>query len=101
MIARIWHGAVPPEKEQAYLKLMLEVAIPEYEATPGNRGAWCMVHNEDSLAHFQMLTFWDSVEAVKLFAGEDYLAAKYYDFDTEYLVEMEPRVRQYELYGAV
>jgi hypothetical protein len=40
-----------------------------------------------------MLTFWDDSDAIKLFAGNDYSLAKYYDFDSDYLIEMEARVR--------
>jgi heme-degrading monooxygenase HmoA len=100
MIARIWHGAVPREKSESYLKLMRDVALPEYKATPGNRGAWCLRRPDGERTHFEMLTFWDDVDAIRRFAGEDYEAAKYYDFDAAYLIEMEPHVRHYELYSA-
>jgi hypothetical protein len=44
-----------------------------------------------------MLTFWDDTDAIKRFTGDDYSMAKYYDFD--YLIEMEVRVRYYEVYS--
>jgi hypothetical protein len=44
-----------------------------------------------------MLTFWDDTDAIKRFAGDDYNLAKYYDFDPDYLIEMEVRVRHYEV----
>ena len=47
-----------------------------------------------------MLTFWDETDAIQRFAGDDYTRAHYYDFDTDYLIEMEPRVRHYDLYTA-
>jgi hypothetical protein len=97
MIARIWHGAVPASKGDAYLALMRKVALPEYLATPGNRGAWCLHRSEEDVIHFEMLTFWDDAETIKRFAGENYSLAKYYDFDADYLIEMEPRVRHYEV----
>jgi hypothetical protein len=46
-----------------------------------------------------MLTFWEDTEAIKRFAGDDYSMAKYYDFDSDYLIEMEARVRHYEIYS--
>jgi hypothetical protein len=99
MIARIWHGMVPASKSAAYLDLMQRIALPEYRATPGNRGAWCLRRAEGDVTHFEMLTFWDDADAIKRFAGDDYNLAKYYDFDSSYLIEMEPRVRHYELYS--
>jgi hypothetical protein len=99
MIARMWHGMVPASKAEAYLDLMRTIALPEYRATPGNRGAWCLRRAEGDVTHFQMLTFWDDADAIKRFAGEDYSLAKYYDFDPGYLIEMEPHVHHYELHS--
>jgi heme-degrading monooxygenase HmoA len=98
MIARIWHGAVPAAKSDEYLDRMRKVALPDYKSTPGNCGAFCLHRLEGDVAHFEMLTFWDDVEAIKRFAGSDYEVAKYYDFDRSFLIELEPFVRHYELY---
>jgi hypothetical protein len=98
MIARIWHGMVPVSKADEYLDLMRRIALPEYLATRGNRGAWCLYRTEADVTHFEMLTFWDDTDAIKRFAGDDYSLAKYYDFDSDYLVEMEARVRHYDVH---
>jgi hypothetical protein len=97
MIARIWRGAVPVSKGDEYLGLMGKIALPEYRATPGNRGAWCLQRTEGDVTHFEMLTFWDNTDAIKHFAGDDYSLAKYYDLDPDYLIEMEPRVQHYDV----
>ena len=97
MIARVWHGAVPLSKSTEYLRLMQEIALPDYRIVEGNRGAWCLRRFDDDLAHFEMLTFWEDLEAVKRFAGEDYECAKYYDFDRDFLIELEPHVTHYEV----
>jgi hypothetical protein len=34
-----------------------------------------------------MITFWKSEEAIRAFAGHDISAAKYYDFDKDFLIE--------------
>src|SRR6266853_3192459 len=99
MIARLWHGMVPISKADEYLGLMRRIALPEYLATRGNRGAWCLYRTEGDVTHFEMLTFWDDTEAIKRFAGDDYSMAKYFDFDSNYLIEMEARVRHYEVYS--
>jgi hypothetical protein len=43
-----------------------------------------------------MLTFWDDVDAIKRFAGEDYQQARYYDFDDDFLIEKEAFVLHFE-----
>ena len=98
MIARIWHGMVPVSKSDEYLDLMQRIALPEYLATRGNRGAWCLRRTEADVTHFEMLTFWEDTDAIKRFAGDDYNLAKYYDSDPGYLIEMEAQVRHYEIY---
>jgi hypothetical protein len=72
MIARIWHGTVPVSKTDEYLDLMRRIALPEYLATRGNRGAWCLHRTDADVTHFEMLTFWDDIDAIKRFAGENF-----------------------------
>jgi hypothetical protein len=96
MIVRNWHGRVPVALADRYLALMREVALPDYRSTPGNLGAWCLIRRDGEVTHFEMLTFWTDLEAVKRFAGQDFERAKYYDFDAEFLIEKEPHVRHYE-----
>jgi heme-degrading monooxygenase HmoA len=98
MITRIWHGATPAAKADVYLNLMRTVAIPDYRSTPGNQGAYALRRIEGDRAHFLMVTFWDSEEAIRAFAGSDINRAKYYDFDKEFLIEMEPLSTHYEMY---
>ena len=40
MIVRIWRGWARPEDTEAYAEYILATGIAEYEATPGNRGAY-------------------------------------------------------------
>ncbi|MBE9555202.1 MAG: antibiotic biosynthesis monooxygenase [Proteobacteria bacterium] len=98
MIGRIWHGAVPVEKSDAYLEKMRTVALSGYRGVDGNRGAWVMYRIEGDIAHFDMLSFWDDVDAIKRFAGEDYNLSYYFDFDDDFLIEKEPYVRHWDMY---
>jgi hypothetical protein len=45
------------------------------------------------------LTFWESLSAIRAFAGQDISVAKYYPQDREYLLEFEPAVLHYEVVG--
>ena len=98
MIARLWHGTVPVEKSELYLEKMRTIALTDYKKTEGNRGAWVLHRIEQNIAHFDMLTFWDDVEAIKRFAGEDYSMSQYFDFDDGFLIEKEPHVRHWDMY---
>jgi hypothetical protein len=100
MIARIWHGAVPVAKSEEYLARMRTVALPDYKSTVGNRGAFCLHRVEGDVAHFNMLTFWEDIDAIKRFAGNDFESARYYDFDRSFLIELEPNVLHYTIYDS-
>lgn len=98
MIARIWHGRVPLQKSDEYLRKVRTVAIPDYRAVAGNRGAFVLHRVEGDVAHFITLSFWESRDAIAAFAGDDIECAKYYDFDRDFLLELEPFVTHYEMY---
>ena len=96
MIARRWHGRVTAAKSDDYLALMREIALPDYRGTPGNCGAWCLHRSEADVVHVEMFTLWEDEQAIRRFAGDDVEAAKYYDFDPDYLLELEPKVVHFE-----
>lgn len=97
MIGRTWHGRVPTDKSEAYYAYLLRTGLTDYAATPGNRGVHVLRRTEGGVTHFLLLTFWDSLDAIKAFAGPDYARARYYPEDDEYLLEREPFVVHYEV----
>ncbi|MGA9533248.1 MAG: hypothetical protein WBR18_11075 [Anaerolineales bacterium] len=98
MIARIWHGVTPVDKADEYLRFTRAKAIPDYQSVPGNQGAFVLRRLEGDKAHFLTLSFWDSLESIKGFAGNNLEEAKYYAEDSDFLEEFEPTVQHYELY---
>jgi heme-degrading monooxygenase HmoA len=97
MIARTWHGRVPAAKAAAYHEYLLRTGLPDYQATPGNRGVLVQLRIEGDEAHFTLTTVWDSLDAIKRFAGEAFDRARYYPEDDEYLLEREPTVTHGEV----
>ena len=99
MIVRMWHGRVPTTKADEYAQFTVGRAIPDYRSVKGNISAHVLQRREGDVTHFITLTFWDDLESIKGFAGEDVEAAKYYPEDKEFLLEFEPRVVHYEVVG--
>ena len=97
MIARTWHGVVPAEKADTYYEYLLRTGVPDYEATPGNRGVHVLRRIDGVSAHFLLVSFWESLEHIRAFAGDDVDVARYYPEDAEFLIELEPRVTHYEV----
>jgi len=99
MIARVWHGKVPASKAEAYRAFVTARAIPDYRSVEGNLSVHVLERAEGDVAHFITLTFWENLEAIRAFAGEDVNAAKYYPEDHDFLLEFEPKVAHYRVVG--
>jgi heme-degrading monooxygenase HmoA len=97
MIARTWRGWTRREDADAYLEYVRETGLNAYRATPGNCGAWALQRDEGDRTEIITLSFWDSLDAVRAFAGEDVEQAVFYPEDDRFLVERELRVRHYRL----
>ena len=99
MIARTWRGAVKREDGDAYAAYIDETGIAAYVATPGNLGAWILHRREGDVVHVETFTLWESEDAIREFAGDDLLKARYYDKDADFLLEFEPEVLHFEAVG--
>jgi heme-degrading monooxygenase HmoA len=99
MIVRIWHGRVPTEKAEPYRTFLHARAIPDYRSVPGNISVHLLERREGEITHVLTMTFWESMTAIRGFAGEDVEAAKYYPEDRDFLLEFEPNVVHYEVVG--
>ncbi len=97
MIARIWHGVVPAALTEPYASYIEETGTREARRTPGNRGVLVLRRVAGPEAHFVFASFWDTLRAIRGFAGEDVGRARYYPRDREFLVELEPHVAHYEV----
>ena len=97
MIARRWHGRIAASGAEEYLQLMKDVGLADYRSIQGNRGAWCLHRWDGDVVHVEMFTLWDDLEAIGRFAGHELTKAKYYEFDPEFLLELEPEVIHFEV----
>lgn len=100
MIARIWRGWTTAVDAAAYAKYVRETGLTEYRRTPGNQGAWLLVRRVGDRTEFVTLSFWESENAIRAFAGDEPEKAVFYPNDDQYLVDRELRVAHYELTDA-
>lgn len=99
MIVRMWHGRVPSSKSHAYRAFLNERAIPDYQSVEGNISVFILEREEGEVTHFITMTYWENLDVIKSFAGDDSELAKYYPEDKDYLLEFETRVVHYEIVG--
>lgn len=77
MIARLWRGWTRPEDADEYERLLREVIFPGIAARriPGYLGIHLLRRTLDEEVEFSTVMWFDSLEAVREFAGDDYEAA--------------------------
>jgi heme-degrading monooxygenase HmoA len=97
MIARIWRGITLAEKADDYIDYLHQTGLRDYATTPGNRGVSVLRRLQGEHSEIVLISLWDSMEAVRAFAGENPERSVYYPEDENYLLEMEPLVRHYEV----
>ena len=92
VICRIWHGRTRLDRADAYAAFLRARAIPDYRSITGNLDAAVLRRDDGDVAHFLTVTRWISLDAIRAFAGDDLLKAKYYPEDRDFLLEFEPQV---------
>ncbi len=97
MIARLWQGVVPAAKEAGYRAFLDQEVLPEYRGTPGNRGVVVLRRQEGEHVRFLVISHWDSLDAIRGFAGDDVERAHYRPAALAFLVDPEPFATHYEV----
>ncbi len=98
MIARIWRGWVRTDRAAAYVGYIIGTGIAEYRQTPGNLGAQMLTRDlGDGRTEVLTLSWWESLDSIRGFAGDDISVAVYYPEDDDYLVDRESTVTHYEV----
>lgn len=98
MIARMWRGWVRTEDRDAYVAYIEDTGMAEYRRTPGNRAAHMLTRDlGDGRTEIVTLSFWESLDAITGFAGDDISRAVFYPEDDRYLVDRETTVTHFEV----
>ena len=97
MIMRQWRGRVPREKSEDYLSYLQATGLEEYRSTVGNLGAFVTTRPIGKAVEFLLVTFWESEEALRRFAGDDFGKAVFYPEDGKFLLSGAPSADHYQV----
>ncbi|WP_122817952.1 hypothetical protein [Nocardioides pantholopis] len=100
MILRRWRGAVRAEDAEAYLAHQDETGVRAYRETPGNLGVLVLRRPVGDLVEVVTLSLWNSMDAVRRFAGDQPEVAVFYPGDDDLLVEKDLHVDHHEVVDA-
>lgn len=97
MIARIWRGATAARDADAYLAYLDRTGVAECRATPGNLGVMVLRRPLGQETEFLFISYWDSEDSIRAFAGDDIARARFFAEDDTYLTQRDEVVAHYEV----
>ncbi|MDX1534313.1 MAG: antibiotic biosynthesis monooxygenase [Thermoplasmata archaeon] len=97
MIGRLWRGWTSAENADLYEELLRGEVLPGIHRIPGYLGAYALRREVAEGAEFVTLTLWDSMDAVRQFAGEDYETAVVPDKARALLTRFDRTSAHYEV----
>jgi len=97
MIARHWRGWTKPADASAYEEHLQNQVLPGLKALEGYRGGYVLRHDGDREVEFVVINFFDSLDAVRRFAGPDYQVAVFEPEALRLLARREPVAMHYEV----
>jgi len=103
MICRLWHGWTAPANADAYEAYLRHELFPRLAGelgARGYRGFHILRRQHDAETEFVTLVWFDSLDAVRGFAGDGYEVAVISDKARRLLSRHEPRADHFELHGA-
>jgi heme-degrading monooxygenase HmoA len=96
VVAREWKGRVAPARSDEYHQYLLG-GVAKLRSTRGCLGVQVMRRDEAGAVEFSVLSYWESREAIKAYAGQDIEKPHHLPKDRELLLELPTRVLHYDV----
>ena len=97
MIARYWSAKTSKERAPQYAAHLADTVIPELFGLAGFEGAQLLQRNTGDTTEIVVLTYWQSLEAIRRFAGDDTESAVVPEKAAQLLESYDRRVKHYEV----
>lgn len=96
VVAREWRGRVAPARADEYYRYLLE-GVTKIRSIAGSLGVEVMRRNEAGAVEYVVISYWESREAIKAYAGQDIEKPRHLPKDRELLLELPTRVLHYDV----
>lgn len=97
MIARVWHGYTKPEHADAYAAMLKPEPLPGISKAKGYQGSYLLRRALGNEEEFITILLWDSIDCVRVVAGEDYETAVIPEERRKYLSRYDAKSAHYEI----
>lgn len=96
MIERHWSGIVRAGRARDYVRHLEGDTFPRLRAIPGFVRSRTLRRDVAEGTEFRIVTVWESLDAVRAFAGDDVEVAVVPEVVRRMMVRFDPRVAHYE-----
>ena len=96
MISRLWRGWTTFDNADAYEELLRTRILPGIHRVDGYKGTYLLRRDIEDGVEFATLTLWESMDAVRAFAGEDFEVAVVPPEARELLSKFDQTSKHYE-----
>ena len=100
MVARVWRGYAAVTETEAYPRHLLQSVRPKLEQLPGVKGLYLLRRRGLEEIEFLVVTLWDSMDAIRAFAGDQPELAVLEPEARAALVRFDSMVNHYEIVSA-
>jgi heme-degrading monooxygenase HmoA len=97
VVARVWHGQTLTNKADEYYKYLTEAGIKKIQSIPGNVGTQVFRRTDGRITEFIVISYWNSRDAIRAFAGNDIEQVHPLPKDNQYLIEPETKVKHFDV----
>jgi heme-degrading monooxygenase HmoA len=96
VILRKWSSRIRTADRQAYVSYVAETGGVDYGSTTGNLGYQILTRDcGDGTTEITTLSWWESMDAIRQFAGPEPEVARYYAEDDRYLLDRPRHVEHH------
>jgi heme-degrading monooxygenase HmoA len=97
MIARHWRGLVKRDRADAYIEHLQSDTLPQLVQLAGFLDAKVLRRDLPQGVEFLVVTIWDSLDAIRAFAGRDVESAVVPPQARDMMIEYDRTSRHYEV----
>ncbi|MCP4161537.1 MAG: antibiotic biosynthesis monooxygenase [Deltaproteobacteria bacterium] len=100
MIAREWKARCLHNQKEGFIKYLFQTGVKDTSSTKGFKDAQILSRDLKDKVEITLITYWDCLESIKAYAGDDIEVARLYPEDFIYELEPDDFVIHYEVIKA-
>jgi heme-degrading monooxygenase HmoA len=97
VIARVWRGYTKPEHAAAYEAMLKPELLPGIGKVKGFKTSYLLRRDAGDEVEFITIILWESLDAIRAFAGQDYETSIVPEERRQYLSRHDAKAQHFEI----